>query len=326
MMVASETSMSHVALNPAISCVALLSLLSGVIADDHVAEFAYTANHGKYCRIYVHTSAGERLLATGALITEAPSWSPDGQQIVFQAKVDEQYDIHVLHRPSGRIRKLTDTSEDEVHPVWSPDGSTIAFRRRGVVSDQIWLIDSEGGKPRKFPHEVPSLGNLSWSPDGSQVVFCAPQWLLDPGAPPPDPTALETDSSVYISKADGTEARMVIELDGIATVPAWSPDGRHLAFSLSTEATSFSGHQIYTCSVDGAELTQLTNAPGQNLCPKWSADSARILFHYCGETPENETVTPQLVSISSDGSDRTIIDVGPSGGYFPDFRSKSTRR
>jgi TolB protein len=61
---------------------------------------------------------------------------------------------------------------------------------------------------------------------------------------------------------------------GSNSAPAWSPDGRRLAVTLSKEG----GSQIFSVSAEGGQATRLSNSPGIDTEPNWSPDGQWILF------------------------------------------------
>jgi Tol biopolymer transport system component len=74
-----------------------------------------------------------------------PSWSPDGQWIVFDATIDNNRDIYVISRGGGAVRRLTVESSAEAEPSWSHDGRWIYFMSDRLGTRQIWKMPSGGG-------------------------------------------------------------------------------------------------------------------------------------------------------------------------------------
>jgi len=70
-----------------------------------------------------------------------PSWSPDGNCIVFAETADEGRDILVYNLRDGKCRRFTFDGAGNIEPAWSPDGQSILFasRRAGLYHD-IWRI------------------------------------------------------------------------------------------------------------------------------------------------------------------------------------------
>ena len=159
-----------------------------------------------------------------------PSFSPDGQQVAFQWDGDKQdnADVYVQMVGSNETRRLTTDPARDIFPSWSPDGRQIAFVRAPATSatGSIHVISPLGGSDRRLNDEPVAVGGApSWSPDG--------RWLAT-GA---TAAALEAHSGVprgirLIDLSTG-EARSMTTPGGTAyhAAPAFSPDGRHLAYT-----------------------------------------------------------------------------------------------
>jgi eukaryotic-like serine/threonine-protein kinase len=107
-----------------------------------------------------------------------PSWSPDGNEIVFctefvanpnsRVSVSELWIVNVN---TGELRKIYDG--DAVHPQWSPNGRRIAFWAipYGEGQRDLYTIPASGGEPEKLTDDVYVNWSPVWSPDGSYLYF-----------------------------------------------------------------------------------------------------------------------------------------------------------
>lgn len=84
-------------------------------------------------------------------------------------------------------------------------------------------------------------------------------------------------TSISVVNADGSGLTSVIDDDGQGWTymsPAWSPDGRQIAFGSSRDG----GWDIYVVNADGSGLRRLTSHGARDDSPAWSPDGTRIAF------------------------------------------------
>lgn len=197
-----------------------------------------------------------------------PSWSPDGKRIAFamQRFVDEAeapyvYGIYTINADgTGETQLVGDSDKFLWSPDWSPDGEKIAFiayrYKGGHLGGGVIMVMNADGSELKVVHDDRSLSacSLAWSPDGEKIAFSA------------DPPGSQHDG-IYVMNPDGTG----VELLATASIdcsypgfgwnqPAWSPDGKRIAFA-AWVAPDYFHEQIYVMNADGTEVTQLTHFP-----------------------------------------------------------------
>jgi Tol biopolymer transport system component len=165
-----------------------------------------------------------------------PTFSPDGTQVAFAwdgEKRDNQ-DIYVkLIGTTGPPLRLTTDAARDYSPAWSTDGRYIAFLRElSREKSALLLIPALGGPERKLA-EISNPGlvflpgpYLAWSPDGNSLVISDRDSLTEPFA-------------LFLLSIETGEKRKLTsppaQLAGDSS-PAFSPDGRTLAFSRNVDA------------------------------------------------------------------------------------------
>ena len=148
--------------------------------------------------------------------------------------------------------------------VWSPDGRTIYFGR--------YLVSTDGSGARKLPY-IPLIA--VWSPDGRQIAFVGNGRT---GLPGPGAARSKDDSEIYVMNADGSGTRRLTHNVGYDGEPAWSPDGRKIAFQSTRRRFGGSKAEIYVMNADGSGKRNLTRNPAKDGSPSWSPDGRRIAF------------------------------------------------
>lgn len=252
-------------------------------------------------------SAQRNLTQDGNDDDNEPAFSPDGSRIAYSHYDLNVYDIWIINADGTGRRNLTNDAPWNFEPAWSPDGTRLAFRGMGGGGLEVMNLDGRGrtqlgtgvapswapdglrlavgsitgptfppgidvvnvdgtGRVRVSPDSAFD-GEPAWSPDGAELAFI-------------NRTLLTSNYNyrfafrIGIMNADGSDRRWVVgDSTSQYRTPAWSPDGRALAFMSTRDGTE----QLYVVGVDGRGLRQLTrNAAGalgdyRNSHPSWKA-------------------------------------------------------
>lgn len=244
-----------------------------VTPDGRFVYFAST-RHRETSDIYIKGISGRavRQLTTDPAHDVMPAISPDGTRLAFASDRAGGWDIYVTDVNGGQARPITNTSAHELHPTWSPDGSRLAFCRLGETSGrwEIWIVEVDNPLVSYhigyglFPDWCPVPG--TGVSGGDRILF---QRSRERGS---------RLFSIWTMDVEGnSEAGYLTELasDPNAALinPAWSPDGRRIAFTRATidgsESDQPESGDVMFMNIDGSGLTNLTADDAVNLMPAW---------------------------------------------------------
>lgn len=273
-----------------------------------------------------------RALTDGKHADTSPDWSPDGRWIVFVSDRDGGPNLWRVARAGGAPERLTRLEGRVGGPRWSPRGGVIAFLHaprsarqraldpkqtpagprlrhlkslgykhdgRGFTDDayaHLYVLDLGSRRVRRLTSGPHADGQHAWSPDGRWLAFVSNRCE--------DAETASENSDVFVVAAGGGKPRAVTRQRGPKLAPAWSPDGRQIAFigHFQFPDTVENAH-VWVVPARGGAPRDLTakldltfddrmvgdtrDVPeGETAAPVWSADGRRL---FCLATQEGAT-------------------------------------
>ncbi|MDX1649700.1 MAG: protein TolB, partial [Myxococcota bacterium] len=209
----------------------LAERMGKAIADDVVeaftgvpgvadTEIAFVSDRSGNKEIYVMDADGGNLrrATSNGSINTFPSWSPDGEAIVYTTyRYRNRPWLFLLtrgRRSPGRI--LRDVRLGKIYRgVFSPDGGDFAIVGVADGATELFRVERDGGGLRRITNHRAIDVSPAWSPDGRRMAFVSDRT----GAP-----------HIYVMDADGSDVRRLTYDGTYNTNPAWSPDGMWIAY------------------------------------------------------------------------------------------------
>lgn len=153
-----------------------------------------------------------------------------------------QSDIYLMSMDGRVLKNLSRSGADEVSPSISPDGSKVAFVSSRAGGLQVYTMSIGGGGATRVTHGGSYNYAPDWGPNGL-IAFAG----MDGGS-----------SDIFTVTEGGSMARLTQD-QGSNKDPAWSPDGRYLAFYSSRSE----GRGIYLMSADGRYQYRIAKGGGR---------------------------------------------------------------
>jgi TolB protein len=251
--------------------------------------------------IYISDYDGQnqQRVTVGRTLNAFPAWSPNARSLAYVSWRRGQPNIFVSNIYDGTLDELTKGAEvgENYLPAFSPDGTRIAFSSTRAGNSEIYVANRDGSNPRRLTNSPAIDTTPTWSPTGNEIAFTSdrsgspqiyiisadglgtvqritaesyadrPTW----GPAPYNEIAFESRTGARFDiKILDVNTRQVKQLtfgEGSNESPAFSPNGRHLAF-MSDRTGKF---QIMTMTRDGRDVRQITRTgSGTNTLPAWS--------------------------------------------------------
>ncbi|HUL75879.1 MAG TPA: transporter [Vicinamibacteria bacterium] len=189
---------------------------------------------------------------------EAPNWSRDGKELLF----NRGGRLYAVPAEGGEPRPIDTgfaTRCNNDHGL-SPDGRLLAIsdQSQGDGRSLIYTLPAAGGPPRRITALAPSYWH-GWSPDGKTLAYCAGR---------------NGEFDIYTIPAEGGEETRLTETPGLDDGPDYSPDGQFIYFNSERTGTM----QIWRMRTDGREPQQLTKDGMNDWFPHPSPDGQWVVF------------------------------------------------
>jgi TolB protein len=157
-------------------------------------------------------SGQKNLTRKATLHLGSPTWSPDGQRMLFQRRAKgTNWEIFAINADGSGERNLTRNRSHDLDGDWSPDGRSIVFRTSRHGKWELYVMNADGSALRRLTH-TPAVNESrpSWSADGTKIAFTR---------------AAGGSYELFVMNADGSGQRRLTPNSAVVrwVAYAWSP-------------------------------------------------------------------------------------------------------
>lgn len=271
-----------------------------------------------------------------------PQRSPDGRWVAYTVTTavkdtdKNNTDVWMVSWDGTEHIQITSTPDGESSPRWSPDNKYLSFvsSRQGAKSGQVWLLNRAGGEAVKVTDIKGGVSDHVWSPDSQRLALIvndpdpadkdADEKADDKKTPKPiviDRYRFKADrdgflrgerSHLYLFDIEARKAEILTPGAFEESSPAWSPDGRQIAFvRLHGEADvdKMPNSDIFVVEARaGAQPRRLTTSTadeGGRLA--WSPDGRQIAYVLGDEVKYSAYDQAKLAVIPAAGGDSRVL-------------------
>ncbi|HOX45354.1 MAG TPA: LpqB family beta-propeller domain-containing protein [Myxococcota bacterium] len=183
-----------------------------------------------------------------------PRWSPDGARlalVVHQAGYRSTTDIGLVDADSGELELLTrdgaGAKAANTDPAWMPDGRGLVYASKRTGALALYHVPRDGGASTPLaPGAVEEQRHPDVSPDGARLVFTSRSEAVD----------------IALAGLTGGEPRALTRDVWLDRFPAFSPDGRRVAYRVQRNADAPEERTLVLLELGGGAEERLTGPVG----------------------------------------------------------------
>ena len=236
------------------------------------------------------------------------AWSPDGKQLAFVAKAGEADEIYVYDLRKNRVIQELKFALDGIgYPAFTPDGAGLVFVGLRDGRNDIYRTRVAGGPLARLTEDDFDEKDLTFAPDSSLTFASDRHGPLDLSAEHHQGAA--GTYGIYSLNLGTRAVREIFYSGNNDVAPAWSVDGRRLAFISQRDH----GQNLFVYTPADSSVTQITELVGGIYNVSWSRRGDRLVFSALNNGGWD--VFASRDSLSADGTMASLRKANPSEAF-----------